>query len=250
MSKRSGEAILLSTRMLADQGYLATVFSAEHGLVRGLVRKVDGLCSADTVRFEHTRRLQGQLGRLNVEVAVSRAALMFTSPMAALVAGYVAEVCHHVLPEDHPYPELYTATLTLWHGASPWWQRVAVWERMLLGVVGYGLSLEDDPVPCPMGEQLMYVSPVSGRAVSAHVGAPYASRLLALPHMWGGPEVGELNEIRNALNLTGSFLGKALHGKQLTARARLVEHLLTNESQPHAYASDASDKPVQRQRYG
>lgn len=236
--------------MLADQGYVATLFSAEHGLVRGLVRRVDGVCAGDTVRFEHTRRLQGQLGRLQVEVAVSRAAMMFTSPTAALVAGHVAEVCHHVLPEDHPYPELYTETLRLWHGTAPWWQRVAVWERMLLGVVGYGLSLEDDPVPCPMGERLMYVSPISGRAVSAHVGAPYAARLLVLPRMWGGPETCEADEVRCALNLTGSFLGKALHGKELTARGRLVEHMMSNERNTYASEFDVSDGLVQRQRYG
>ena len=232
MSKRSGHAILLSTRMLADQGYLATLLTEEFGLVRGLLRKVDGLCAGDTVRFEHTRRLQGQLGRLTLEVVVSRAALMFTTPVATMAANHLAETCHHVLPEDHPYPELYAASVGVWHGTSPWWLRVAEWERTLLTSIGYGLSLADDPVPCPMGEQLMYVSPTSGRAVSAHVGAPYAARLLPLPSVWGGPWVDDATDSRHALNLTGTFLHKAWQGKALTARPRLMEHLALQERLP------------------
>ncbi|MFZ2587813.1 MAG: DNA repair protein RecO C-terminal domain-containing protein [Alphaproteobacteria bacterium] len=252
MSKRDGNGLVLSARMVGDQGYVATVFSDEFGLVRGLIRKVDGLCMGDTVRFEHTRRLEGQLGRLNLEVVVSRAAMMFTDPVAALVAAHVAEVCHAALPEDHPYPDLYGATHALWHGPQPWWQRVVLWERAVLGATGYGLSLEDDPVPCPMGERLMYVSPTSGRAVSGHVGAPYAARLLPLPAMFGGPVVGDDDEVRNALNLTGAFLGKFLQGKDLTARARLAQHVMAQGGlcNEHADNDDCGVAGVEQRKYG
>lgn len=241
MSERTGEAFLLSTRVLGDQGHMAVLFSREFGLVRGLMRKVGALCAGDTVRFTHTRRLEGQLGRLSAEVAVSRAALMFTDPVAPLVAAHVAEVCHQVLPEDHPYDELFDACAGLWHGRGAWWLRVAAWERCLLASVGYGLSLDADPVPCPMGERLAYVSPNSGRAVSVHVGAPYAARLLTLPQCWGGLEASEELDARHALGLTGAFLAKCLHGKELTARGRLVEHLLMNkEGLSHARVDDAA----------
>lgn len=251
MSSRTGEAFLLFTRPLGEQGYLAVLFSREFGFVRGLVRKVEGLCAGDTVRFVHTRRLEGQLGRLTVEVAISRAALMLTDPTAALVAAHVGEVCHHALPEGHPYPELYGALQALWQGPEVWWRRVARWERALLAATGYGLSLDDDPVPCPVGERLAYVSPASGRAVSLHVGAPYAARLLPLPALWGGPEVADKADCAAALQLTGSFLAKLLQGKDLTARARLVEHLTMQHKEfANGTFDDIAGDAAGQRRYG
>lgn len=229
----NGDAILLSARTWGEGGVLCTLFSREHGVMRGLMkRKPDGVIGGDTVRFGHMRRLPTQLGTLKLELAVSRAAWVMNDPAAALLVGYLAEVMPAALPEEHPYPELYSAMETLWHGEGPWWKKLAMFERALLAASGYGLSLQDDAVPCAEGSQLTYVSPTSGRAVSAVVGAPYAERLLLLPALWGGPPSDETTECNRALRLTGAFLSRVcqarLHGKDLVARARLADHVVVN----------------------
>lgn len=225
-----GEAILLSARTWGEGGVLCTLFARGQGLVRGLMkRKPDGVIGGDTVRFSHMRRLPSQLGTLKMEVAVSRAAWVMNDPAAALLVGYLAEVVPAALPEEHPYPDLFEAMETLWHGDGPWWRKMAVFERALLGASGYGLSLHDDAVPCAEGSQLTYVSPTSGRAVSAAVGAPYAERLLLLPALWGGPPADDATECSRALTLTGTFLRRVcdakLNGKDLVARSRLAHHV-------------------------
>ena len=102
-------------------------------------------------------------------------------------------------------------------------------ERALLKSVGYGLSLTDDAVPCPRNAPLVYVSPTSGRAVSSVVGDPYFDRMLRLPALWGGPSCSEIDDAHAALTLTGEFLRRAVHGKPLTTRVRLVEILVRRE---------------------
>lgn len=232
--KIDGDALFLASRALGEQGRLVTVLSREHGLLRGLMmRRNESILPGDTVRFEHSRRLDGQLGRVSCELAVSRSAFVLDDMTAALVVAYLAETLCGLLPEEHPYPELYDAIERMWLDAAPWWQRLAALERALLGAVGYGLSLADDAVPDASGTPLAYVSPNSGRAVSVAMGAAYADRLLPLPALWGGPPCGTGEDMRRVLRLTGLFLNRASHGKALTARTRLAEHLLQQEVLAH-----------------
>lgn len=230
MGQLLGDAIVLSARMWGEGGVLCTLFAKEQGLVKGLMkRKPEGVIGGDTVRFSHMRRLPTQLGTLKMELTVSRAAWVMNDPAAALLVGYLAEVLPAALPEEHPYPDLFVALESLWHGDGPWWKKLALFERSLLAASGYGLSLQDDAVPCAEGSQLTYVSPTSGRAVSAAMGEPYADRLLMLPALWGGPPSDESTECSRALRLTGAFLSRVcqhkLYGKDLVARTRLAEHM-------------------------
>ncbi|MCP5404656.1 MAG: DNA repair protein RecO C-terminal domain-containing protein [Pseudomonadaceae bacterium] len=251
MATRDGEALLLGVRPLGEQGVMATLFSREYGTVRGLLRSGKGMLAGDTVRFSHARRLENQLGKLRCEVAVSRAALLMNDTTAAYVAAYLAELTRALLPEDHPYEAVYEAFFAVWQGHLPWWRRLAELERSVLAAVGYGLSLADDAVPCAAGAELCYVSPNSGRAVSRATGAPYVAKLLELPAIWGGVPCSEAEDALRALRLTGSFLGKSLHGKELTARTRLVEHLLGGlQSQGENDAQGSMDDGGFGKRFG
>lgn len=244
----AGDAVLLSARTWGEGGVLCMLFAKEQGLVKGLMkRKPDGVIGGDTVRFSHMRRLPTQLGTLKMELTVSRAAWVMNDPAAALLVGYLAEVLPAALPEEHPYPELFMALESLWHGEGPWWKKLALFERSLLAASGYGLSLQDDAVPCAEGSQLTYVSPTSGRAVSAAVGEPYAERLLMLPALWGGPPSDEPTECSRALRLTGAFLSRVcqhkLYGKELVARTRLADHVAMN-TRSARYEADMEFAPL------
>ncbi len=75
-------------------------------------------------------------------------------------------------------------------------------------------------------EDLAYVSPKSGQAVSAAAGAPYAGRLLPLPAFLLAGGEASWDAVRDALRLTGFFLERDLLGGAragiLDARERLV----------------------------
>jgi DNA repair protein RecO (recombination protein O) len=80
------------------------------------------------------------------------------------------------------------------------------WELALLEELGFGL----DFTACAAtgsNDDLIYVSPRSGRAVSASAGEPYRDRLLALPGFLKGRAGGVTTEdIKRGFALTGHFL--------------------------------------------
>ena len=87
-----------------------------------------------------------------------------------------------------------------------WGAALVRYELLLLAELGFGLDLERCAVS-GTNDDLVAVSPKSGRAVSAAEAEPYAGKLLALPPFVreGGRRVGE---IAQGLELTGHFLAR------------------------------------------
>ena len=89
---------------------------------------------------------------------------------------------------------------------------VARFEAQVLAECGFALDLERCAATGAR-EDLIYVSPKSGRAVSASAGAPWRERLLPLPaFLRPGVEAAAPDpaEIADAFRLTGFFLTRDL----------------------------------------
>ena len=105
-----------------------------------------------------------------------------------------------------------------------------LWEMHLLSELGFGLDL-NSCAATGVTEDLIYVSPKSGRAVSREAGIPYKSQLLALPRFLVSEEEVEVSqdEVGAGLDLTGYFLERhvfAQHQRSLPdARMRLRDLL-------------------------
>ena len=86
-------------------------------------------------------------------------------------------------------------------------EMMARFEVLLLDELGFGLDLESCAATGSRDE-LIYVSPKSGRAVSREAGEPYRERLLPLPAFLAGPPTGRAAPARlqEAFHLTGYFL--------------------------------------------
>jgi DNA repair protein RecO (recombination protein O) len=240
VSAAAGHALVLSVKPYAEGGALVSLFCRERGLVRGWLKRGAGklrLLPLDEVAYRHYRRLDGQLGTLTLELVLSRAVWSLGGRRAAALSGYLVEILGSLLPEEHPYPAIWESVQQLLaqslaqHALAPW-PSVAEFERALLAAIGYGLPLADDAVPCTAGAPLAYVSPVSGRAVSRVMGAPYVGRLLPLPALWGGPPASAAADCAAALGLTGFFLQRVAHHKKLAARRVLMDYL-TGEAKTH-----------------
>ncbi|HEX7800302.1 MAG TPA: DNA repair protein RecO, partial [Asticcacaulis sp.] len=136
------------------------------------------------------------------------------------------------LPEREAQPGVYhalSALLGLMDMPEVWPAVYVRYEAGLLEALGFGLDLS----ACAVSgghDDLIYVSPKSGRAVSRAAGAPYHDRLLALPPFLlssqGG--LGE-GDIARGLELTGFFLERHVfhpHNQPLPEiRRRLAEAL-------------------------
>jgi len=102
------------------------------------------------------------------------------------------------------------------------------WELGVLADLGYGLDLRHCAAT-GVTENLIYVSPKSGRAVSAEGGAPWADKMLALPGFLTGSGEVAPGDIGAGLRLSAHFLERRVlwpADKRLPdARARLIERL-------------------------
>jgi DNA repair protein RecO (recombination protein O) len=152
---------------------------------------------------------------------------------AALAALSTITTLTRLLPERDPHPNLYEITLFVLgflNDATVWPALLVRWELALLEELGFGLDLSQCAAT-GSNDQLIYVSPKTGRAVSASAGEPYRDKLLPLPAFLTKQRSGLVtgDDVRLGFALTGHFLETRVllpRGQSLPQpRARLLAHL-------------------------
>lgn len=223
------EALVLGARRHGEAAALVSVLTAFHGrqvgVMRGGRRLGPLLQPGALLRVAARARLEQHMPSLTAEPARP-----FHPPQDRLRLEGLAALCAmaaFALPEREPVPELF-ALATALGTAEPfeWAERYAGWELLLLAQLGYGLDLSECAVTGAR-EGLAYVSPRTGRAVTAAGAGAWRDQLLPLPVCLGGVGNGDAHE---ALRTTGHFLTARLLpalGKSALppARARLVSLL-------------------------
>jgi DNA repair protein RecO (recombination protein O) len=232
MAASETTALIVHVKPFGESEAIVRFLTRDTGMGRGLVRITKAnrgvVQVGNLVRIEHFRRLEHQLGKLTIEEIWSAAPLAMGDRKGPLLLNWLTELTTTLLPEEHGYPDIFEAAMSLLRAGVGvgLWRRVAAFEKLVLSDVGYGLALGEDPVREGAEDALWYVSPNSGRAVGMAAGAPYADRMLMLPHVWGGPVCGEAEDARRAFTLTRHFLDLAAHGKaEWGARRALLERL-------------------------
>ena len=212
------EGVIIGLKRHGESSVILETMTRGHGRHLGLVRGGRGrrlapaLQPGNTVDLVWRARLDEHLGQYTVEPTTLRAARLIGSP-AALYALDTMAAHLRLLPERDPHEPLYEAMLVLLdHLETP--RTVAAllarFEAALLGDLGFGMDL----TACTATggtEDLCYVSPKSGRAVSRTAGAPWAERMLPLPSfMRGAPPEGGMphQALAEAFRLTGYFLDR------------------------------------------
>jgi DNA repair protein RecO (recombination protein O) len=234
------EAIVCALRTHAEHGGVVRLMTREDGLQAAYVRGARGrrmrpvLVPGNLVAARLRSRTDEQLAHAEIELTRSRAPLL-SEPLAAAAIEWTTALTAAALPEGQPYPRLYDtldALLALIEAAPSalgWASFLVRYEMVLLAELGFGLDLERCAVS-NSNDDLVAVSPRSGRAVSAAEAEPYAGKLLPLPPFLrqGGPATW--TEIAQGLELTGHFLQRdILTGRSAAladARSRLVERIL------------------------
>jgi len=230
------EAALLAARSFGETSVIIEVFSETHGRHAGVVRggtsrKVAPLLQPGAqLSVTWKARLDSHLGSFTVEPIRSRAAAAMGDRLALAGLNAVCGLLVMVLPEREAHLPLYARTIALLDllGQSDVWPLAYLrWEQALLEEMGFGLDLSACAVR-GVNEDLIYVSPKSGRAVSREGAGEWADRMLPLPPVLAGKGDATPAEIARALGTTGFFIEnrliKGLGDRPLPpARARLVE---------------------------
>jgi DNA repair protein RecO (recombination protein O) len=159
---------------------------------------------------------------------------LLAEPLPAAAIEWAAALTATALPEGQPYPRLYAAldgllaAIEAAPAASGWGAALVLYELLVLAELGFGLDLEHCAVSGAR-DDLVAVSPRSGRAVSAGEAAPYTGKLFNLPRFMIEGGTASLPEVLDGLALTGHFVMRDLITDRaapiLEARARLVERL-------------------------
>jgi DNA repair protein RecO (recombination protein O) len=215
------EGLIIGVRRHGEASTVVEALTRAHGRHLGLVRGGRSarlratLQAGNTVGLVWRARLDEHLGSFAIEPLALRAGRLMASAMALAGINYLATLAR-ILPERDPHEALYEAASdiaeALDNGAlAP--TLVARFEAQILAECGFQLDLSCCAAT-GVTDDLVYVSPKSGRAVSAEAGAPWRDRLLPLPPFLREgarrEERPSAQEIADGFRLTGFFLARDL----------------------------------------
>ncbi len=211
------EGVVLSARPHGEDAVILQLLTADHGRHAGLLRggqgrRKSGLVQpGNSVRAVWRGRLSEHLGSYSCEALGTPLGLLLDAPGPLAALSSALAMAELSLPERAPLPGALEGLKALLDALSGphWGEAYVAWEVQLLRLLGFGLDLES----CAAGgrnDQLAYVSPRSGRAVSLAAGDAYRDRLLPLPGFLVGRAGGGPEEIAQGLRLTAHFLERSI----------------------------------------
>jgi DNA repair protein RecO (recombination protein O) len=235
------EGIVLGTRRHGETSAIVELMTRAHGRHLGLVRGSAGsrlravLQPGNGVSATWRARLDEHLGHYAVEGLRLRAAAFLPVPHALFAVTHLAGLVR-LLPERDPHAAVHDALeAVLEQIADPALAGALVvrFELQMLAELGFGLDLERCAATGG-AEDLVYVSPKTGRAVSRQAGRDWHDRLLALPAFLAedrdAPDAAELTA---GFALTDFFLARHVfepRGLSMPdARSHLLAALLRRE---------------------
>lgn len=209
------EALILSVRPHGETAALAELLTREHGRYLAMVhggrsrKNRPVLQIGNHVDVTWKARLPEQLGHASVATRRGFAAEAMNDRLSLCALTSLCGLAR-LLAERDPHPSLFEVSLFVLgflDDATVWPALYVRWEMALLDELGFGLDLSACAVSGAT-QDLAYVSPNTGRAVSREAAAPYVDRLLVLPPFMlsgrRGAVTGE--DMLNGLKLTGHFL--------------------------------------------
>lgn len=214
----SDEGIVLGSRKHGEANAIVEVMTRVHGRHLGLVRGGAGtrlqpvLQPGNTIRVDWRARLDEHLGHYTVEGLQLRAGGLLTVAHAIYGLTHLAALCR-LLPERDSHPKMHELLeTTIEHIDNPAVLAVNVvrFEFRMLAELGFGLDL-DTCAATGSHDELIYVSPKTGRAVSREAGEPWRDRLMRLPPFLRDQEVTvrpSPDDLSDAFALTGFFLSR------------------------------------------
>jgi len=214
------EGIIIGVRRHGETSAIVETMTRHHGRHLGLVRggrsrkMQPTLQPGNRVDLIWRARLDEHLGTFQAEALELNAARLFDA--ATAVYGLQTVAAHlRLLPERDPHPALFeTLALVLSHleDASVAGELIVRFELLLLDELGFGLDLARCAATGAR-ENLIYVSPKSGRAVCAEAGKPWHDQMLPLPAFLdrASGTSADMAGFDQAYRLTGYFFDRHVY---------------------------------------
>lgn len=241
MEQWQDESIILAARPHGENGAIVSVLTREQGRQTGYVRGASSSKNRGTLEVGNIvdanwrARTSDSLGTLQLELSKSTAARIMQDPVKLAALQSACALCDQALPEQDGQQSVYEGLRALFEilESDMWAAGYVMWEIALLKELGFSLDL----TRCAGGgdnNELEYVSPKTGCAVSKAAGQPYKEKLLALPEfLKPNASPPDHDDILKGLALTEYFLCHwvfAQHSRGMPeARQRLTMRITNQE---------------------
>ena len=225
-----GTGIVVGVRTYGDTRVILSVFTEDRGLQRGLAkldkRKVQVW---DFVSVTWRARLQSNLGFFcNCEIVSSYFHTYFQDRIKMMCISSLALVVNEALPQNDPHPILYARLeeFTKVINGSDWQVKYLKVELELLAQLGFALDLSRCAVN-DSTDELLFISPKTGKAISKAAAAGYEDKLFPLPEILSNLSCGNRHVDSCSVeefNIGIKILGFFLHRYLLTGNRNFLEY--------------------------
>lgn len=213
--------IILGIKKHGESSAIVELMTRDHGRHLGIVkggrsrRMQPVLQPGNSVDCLWRARLDEHLGTYQIELGEARAARLMESAVGLHGVQSMATLLR-LLPERDPHRRLHDAFAIILDSLDDPALAGVLYVRFELAVLedlGFGLDL-DRCALTGARTGLAFVSPKTGRAVTASAGEPWADKLLPLPVFLSDPATAcaESAALGEALALTGHFLDRHVWG--------------------------------------
>lgn len=228
------EGVIIRYARHGESSAIIEVFTRDHGRHLGVVRGgasrkiAPGLQAGNQVVIEYSARLETHLGSYRVDNGRSYLPRLMAEPL--LMGGFnaMAALLRFGMEERDAHRNLYQSLID-WFDSEDWLGDYVRWELGLLREAGFALDLAQCAVT-GVQDDLCYVSPKSGRAISQSAAGEWADRLLPYSELFASGRGDNRYAVKQALETTGYFLQNWLGGmvgkhELPEARGRFIDQL-------------------------
>jgi DNA repair protein RecO (recombination protein O) len=231
------EGIIISSRPHGESGALVCALTSQrgrmHGYIRGQIKNSAIIQSGNMVQIRWRGRTDEHLGTFSLEMIKPLPSIVTEQPSRLKAWVGLAAMLDWTLPEREPHSDLYVELQNVIRSFNNdnWMEDYIKFECNLLSRMGFGLDFSRCAVT-GLNENLAYVSPKSGRAVSETEGLPYKDKLLRLPEFLRPDGVfskASRNCLYEGLKITGYFIEKYIllpHSRKLPEPRKSLEIML------------------------
>ena len=232
------EGIAIGVKKFSDSTNLMKILTKDNGIYSGLIRikKNQGNSGVNipgnTLSVNWRARLSEHLGFFNTELIKSRSSNYLNSSINLEVLNSICSLMD-IFPEREECIDLYNIIEELLDNLNNtrlWPFLYIKFELLFIERMGYGLDLSSCAVNGST-DNLNWVSPKTGRAVSALGAKGWESRLLKLPEFLGQNEIKSVSkaDLLDSLKLTEFFLIKRVYSQYAknlsSSRKRMFDYL-------------------------
>ncbi|WP_032112183.1 DNA repair protein RecO [Candidatus Paracaedibacter symbiosus] len=224
--------VILNARVHGERSHIVTIYTKNQGRCAGLFKSSAKTKAAiqpgNLVQAKWSARLPEHLGLWQLELMESPSSRILSDRLKLNALGSALALADYLMAERHQYEELYdslTGLITQLTHCDNWYQSYSDYELKLLEDLGFGLDLTKCAVT-GTSDNLTYISPKTGRAVSAQAGLPYADRLFKIPDFWLQSQSVSPEQLYQALVITSYFFEKDLLEKGLPSSRVALQNLI------------------------